>query len=447
MPKQIKFQTPKGMHDILPADEVYYQKIHKVVSETANFYNFKKIDTPILEETDLFSRSVGVATDIIKKEMYTLKTKGGDCLSLRPEGTTPIARAYIQHGMANIPQPVKLWYFGPFFRYEKPQAGRYRQFWQFGFEVLGEKDGVIDAQIIQIIYDILEELKVRDLIVDINSIGCDQCRPYYKKLLTRYFKARESYLCRDCKRRLKENVLRILDCKEEKCQAIIEEAPQSLNYLCDNCRSHFKSVIEFLDELEIPYNLNPYLVRGLDYYTNTVFEVFLQEKEERGGLEKKEAEKGEEKEEEERKKNALAGGGRYDKLIGLLGGKDIPAAGGAVGVERLIEIMKNKEIKIENKEKSQVFLAQLGQLAKRKSLKILREFRKNKIKVYEAFGKDSLKIQLNRAHNLGVKYTLILGQKEALENEIIIKNMETGKQEIVKIEKIIKTIKKKLKKR
>ncbi len=450
MPKQIKFQTPKGMHDILPADQVYYQKIYDVVFEAANFYNFGKIDTPILEDTDLFSRSVGVATDIIKKEMYTLKTKGGDCLSLRPEGTAPIARAYIQHGMANISQPVKLWYFGPFFRYEKPQAGRYRQFWQFSFEVLGEKDGVIDAQIIQIIYDILQELKVRDLIVDINSIGCDQCRPYYKKLLTRYFKPRESYLCRDCKRRLKENVLRILDCKEEKCQAIIEEAPQSLNYLCDDCRSHFKSVIEFLDELEIPYNLNPYLVRGLDYYTKTVFEIFLQEKEEKGGLEKKEVEKGEERKEEgeeERKKKALAGGGRYDKLVSLLGGKDIPAAGGGVGVERLIEIIKTQDVKIQDKEKSQVFLAQLGQLAKRKSLKILREFRKNKIKVLEAFGKDSLKVQLNRAHNLGVKYTLILGQKEALENEIIIRDMETGKQEIVKIEKIVETIKNKLKKK
>lgn len=303
-----KFQSPTGMHDILPEEQKYYQRIYEVVSNIADFYGFRKIDTPIVEETELFSKGVGLATDIVKKQMYTLKTKGGDSLTLRPEGTAPVVRAYIENGMQSQPQPLKLWYFGPFFRYERPQSGRYRQFWQFGFEILGEKGPVIDAQIIQIFYNTLQELKLKNLIVAVNSIGDSQCRPYYKKLLASYFRSRESSLCSDCKRRLRENVLRILDCKEEKCQPVKAEAPQILDHLCEECRTHFKEVLEFLDEVEIPYRLDPYLVRGLDYYTKTVFEIFPATSAE-----------------EESLTNSLAGGGRYDKLVKLLGGNDIPA--------------------------------------------------------------------------------------------------------------------------
>ena len=272
-----KFQNPSGMHDILPEEQKYFQKIYNTCESIANFYRFDKIDTPVIEDTELFSKGIGSATEIVGKQMYSFRSRGGDYLTLRPEGTAPVMRAYIEHGMINLPQPIKLWYFCPFFRYEKPQAGRYRQFWQFGFEVIGEGSPVIDAQIIQIFYNILNELKFKNLIVEINSIGDNQCRPYYKKLLVSYFRSRESALCADCRRRLRENPLRILDCKEEKCQRLISQAPQMIDHLCEECHAHFKEVLEFLDEIGLPYRLNPHLVRGLDYYTKTVFEIFEEE--------------------------------------------------------------------------------------------------------------------------------------------------------------------------
>lgn len=417
------------MSDILPDDQKYFKKIYEAVEKIADFYGFLKIDTPIVENEEIFDKGTGSSTDIVKKEMFSFKTKGGDALALRPEGTPGIARSYIENGMHSWPQPVKLWYFGPFFRYEHPQAGRYRQFWQFGFEVLGEAGPVIDAQIIQIFYSILKELKLKDLSVEVNSIGDNQCRPYYKKLLSNYLKSRESSLCSECRRRVKENVLRFLDCKEEKCQPIKTEAPQILDHLCDECKAHFKTVLEFLDEIEVPYQLNPYLVRGLDYYTKTVFEIT-------SVLEN----------DSEKKKIELGGGGRYDKLLKTLGGRDTPACGGAVGVERVIMFMKKQGIEIDEAKEVSVFLAQIGDLAKRKSLKLLDQFRKAKISVGESFGRDSLKAQMNRADKLGAKFTLILGQKEALDGTVIIRNMENGKQEIVKLEKAVQAVKDMLRK-
>jgi len=427
MSKKLKFQSPTGMHDILPNEQKYLKKIYDTVENIANFYRFGKIETPILEETEVFSKGIGLATDIVGKEMYNLRTKGGDYLTLRPEGTAPIVRAFIEHGMQNLPQPVKFWHFGPYFRYEKPQAGRYRQFWQFGFEILGEENPVIDVQIIQILYNVLKELKIKDLIVEINSIGDNQCRPYYKKLLVSYFKSRESALCADCRRRLRENPLRILDCKEEKCQRIISQAPQGIDHLCDECKNHFKQVLEFLDEIELPYRLNPYLVRGLDYYTKTVFEIF-------------------ENTEEGKKTGALAYGGRYDGLMKALGGKITPACGGAAGIERIINIIKTKTVRFLSITQPQIFLAQLGNLAKRKSFRLMEDFRKVKIPIAESFSRDSLKVQLAQANKLEVRYALIFGQKEALEETIIIRDMVTGKQQIVKFKKIIREMEKRLKK-
>lgn len=431
--KRPKFQTPTGMHDILPPEEKYFQRVYNICQKMADFYGFGKITTPIAEQAELFSKGIGFSTDIVQKQMYTLRTKGGDLLALRPEGTAPVVRAYIEKGMQNLPQPVKLWYFGPFFRYEKPQAGRLRQFWQFGFEVLGEKGSVVDAQIIQIFYNILRELKFKNLIIEINSIGDSQCRPYYKKLLSSFLRSRQVSLCSDCRQRLKENPLRILDCKQEKCQRIVSQAPQIIDHLCEECHDHFKEVLEFLDELELPYQLNPYLVRGLDYYTKTVFEII--EEPNQPPLPEK----------EEKKPQALVGGGRYDALVRLLGGKDTPGCGAAAGIERIISSLKEKQIKLGQPLPRRIFLAQLGQLPKRKSLKIFEEFRKARIPIAESFGKDSLKIQLSRANKMGVDYVLILGQKEALEGEIIVRNMKTGKQETVKLEKVVEKMRKKLK--
>ena len=427
MPKKLKFQVPKGMHDILAEEQRYFRKIYDVCENLAHFHQFEKIETPILEDSQIFLKGIGLATDIIDKQMFNLKTRGGDYLTLRPEGTAPVVRAYIEQGMFNLPQPIKLWYFSPFFRYEHPQAGRYRQFWQFGFEIFGEESSVLDAQIIHIFFNILKELKIKNLIVEISSIGDSQCRPYYKKLLVSYFKSREASLCYDCKRRLKENPLRILDCKEEKCRQVRSQAPQILDHLCDPCKKHFKEVLEFLDEIELPYHLNPYLVRGLDYYTKTVFEIL-------------------EDSEEGRRMGSLAGGGRYDNLVKVLGGQPTPACGGAGGIERIISVMKGKKINLPELSLAKVFLAQIGSLAKRKSLKLLEDFRREKILIAESFGRDALKSQLNRANRLGVKYVLILGQKEALEGTIIIRDMRIGKQEIVRSDRAVREIKKRLKK-
>ena len=422
------------MHDILPADQRYFRKIYSVVEDVADFYDFQKIDTPILEEAELFSKGVGLTTDIVEKQMYVFRTKGGDWLALRPEGTASIVRAYIEQGMKNLPQPVKLWYFGPFFRYESPQAGRYRQFHQLGFEVFGEKSPVIDSQIIQIFFNILKELRFKNIIIEVNSIGDSQCRPYYKKLLVSYLKYRVDRLCPDCKRRAKENPLRFFDCKEEKCQRIKSQAPQLIDHLCEECHSHFKAVLEFLDELELPYRLNPFLVRGLDYYTRTVFEIFSTQAET-----PKECEG-------DFTTNALVGGGRFDNLIKVLGGDATPGVGAAAGIERIIETLKAKSTKLSQSPSTQIFLAQLGNLAKRKSLKLFEDFRKARIPVDESFGRDSLKAQLRSADKIGTKYTLILGQREALDGTIIIRDMKNGKQETFKLEKIVNEMKKRLKK-
>jgi len=426
--KSSKFQIPTGMHDILPEDQVYFQKVFNTASLVANFYGFEKIDTPILEEAELFSRGVGLSTDIVEKQMYVLKTRGGDCLALRPEFTAGIARSYIEKGMFNLPQPLKFYSFGPLFRSEKPQAGRYRQFHQFNLEIMGEQNSVMDAQLIQIFYNILKELKFKNLVIEVNSIGDNQCRPYYKKLLSNYLKSREGSLCADCRRRMKQNPLRVLDCKEEKCQPVKAQAPQIVDHLCDPCKSHFKEVLEFLDELDLPYRLNPYLVRGLDYYTKTVFEIV-------------------EETEGEESIGSLVGGGRYDGLIKLLGGKDTPACGAAAGAERIVESLKKRTKKeaIPQFQGKGVFLAQLGGLAKRKSLKLFEELRRAKIPTAESFGRDSLKAQLRIADKLQSSYSLIIGQKEALENSVLFRDMKSGRQESVKLDKAVAEIKKRLK--
>ncbi|KKP93053.1 MAG: Histidine-tRNA ligase [Parcubacteria group bacterium GW2011_GWA1_36_12] len=423
-----KYQSLTGMHDILPEDQIYFKKAHKAVEGVANYYGFSKIDTPILELAEVFSKGVGVDTDIVGKEMYTFRTKGGDLVSLRPEGTAPIMRSYIENGMHNLPQPVKLWYLGPFFRYERPQAGRFRQFYQFGFEALGEKNPSIDGQIVQMSYDVLKELGFKNLKVEVNSIGDSECRPYFKKILTSYFRSRRSSLCSDCQRRLKENPLRILDCKEEKCQRVKASAPQIIDHLCENCHAHFKQVLEFLDELELPYTLNPYLVRGLDYYTKTVFEII-------------------ESSEQGQAQGSLLGGGRYDNLAKILGGRDTPACGSAGGIDRIISLMKNRETKSsKSSQEPQIFLAQLGQLAKRKSLKLFEEFRGAKIPVAESFSKDSLRAQLRTANKMEIRWVLIFGQKEALEGFVTLRDMETGTQKEIKLDKVVKEMKAKIKK-
>src|SRR4030042_917156 len=422
---KIKVQAPKGTHDILPEEQKYWDKLRAVVAQAATNYGFGRIDTPVFEDVRLYIKGTGQNTDIVQKEIYTFKTKGGKQLALRPEFTPGIVRAYIEHGMKNLPQPVKLCSIGPVFRHDKPQAGRYRQFHQINFEIIGDPTEVSDVQIIQTFVSILKRLNLKKFNIVINSIGCLMCAPKYKKNLLSYYKKRLNRVCPECRRRFDKNPLRLLDCKNEKCKKVTNEAPQILDYLCDECRLHFKKVLEILDDLEIPYILNPYLVRGLDYYTKTVFEVW-EDKDDSG-------------------QGALLGGGRYDNLVEMFKGKSTPAVGAAAGMERIISFLKKQDIKISEIEKPKVFMIQLGELGKRKSLKLFDEFQRNGIKVGEAFSKPSIKSQLKIADKEGAKIALILGQKEALEDSIIIRDMVSGVQETVLIEKVINEVKKRLK--
>lgn len=419
--KATLFQSPKGMHDILPSSWTIWEKVYKTIKEIAEFYNFSRIETPILESTDLFIRGVGEATDIVEKEMFVLKTKGGDRLALRPELTAPVIRSYLQHGLHRLPQPLKLFYLGPVFRHEKPQSGRYREFNQLGFEIIGgEGDPLYDAQSIIVMYRFLQEVRIKNLTVQINSIGCRVCRPNYRRRLTDYYKKQK--VCRDCDRRFDKNPLRLLDCKNVNCAQIKLGAPSVLDSLCVNCKSHFKQVLEFLDEVGVPYSLNPHLVRGLDYYNRTVFEIFT-----------------------EGNDLALASGGRYDYLAEMLGGRSTPASGVAAGIERIVEMMKTEPVYQNQKIKPKVFLIHVGEVTKKKGLSLIEEFRKEGMPIFEALGKDSLGSQLERAAKMKSPIALIFGQKEAYEESIIVRDMETGVQESVPLGKVIGEVRRRLK--
>src|SRR3989344_604633 len=273
--KDILLQTPKGMRDILTEDYSYYHNFYETAEEIANYYGFGPIQTPYLEKNDLFTAAIGETAEIVEKQMFAFKTRGGDRLVLRPEGTAPIMRSYLKHGMQARPQPVMLWYKGSFFRHENPQFGRFREFQSFGIEILGESNSIADATVIRVAAAVLEDLGLGNYIIRINSIGDKECRNAYRKELTSYYRRKLNELCKDCRRRLKENPLRLLDCKEETCQKLKKNAPQMVNFLCLECKNHFKEVLEILDALNIPYSLDHHLVRGLDYYSRTVFVIFL----------------------------------------------------------------------------------------------------------------------------------------------------------------------------
>jgi len=425
---KILFASPKGMKDILPEEEEFWKKVHQSVEKIAKDYDFHFIETPILEKKEIFLKGVGEESELVSKQMYSLTTKGKEKLVLRPEGTASICRAYIENGMNSLPQPVKLYYYGPFFRYEKPQRAREREFHQFGFEVLGAKDPFYDALVILIFTDILKSLKLKDFVIKINSIGCRKCRRKYLRALKKYYQPYLKYLCSDCQKRFKTNPLRLLDCKEEKCSLYKKGVPIILDFLCKECKNHFKLVLEFLDYLSLPYYLDHTLVRGLDYYTNTVFEVFLKEEKE-----------------EEFSKLSLGGGGRYNELIKFLGGEDVAGVGFGGGIERIIEAMEIKGIKKKVALKD-LFLVALGGEAKKEILSVWREIKKAGFKAAEAIEKESISAQLRAASKLNVKFALILGQREAVEKTILIKDMESGIQEEIPQKKLIKELKKRIEK-
>jgi len=418
------FTSVKGMRDIIDEQYYQYQGFFEKAQEIAVYYGFKPIETPLLEHEATFTTAIGVGTDAIDKEMYTLKTKGGDHLAVRPENTAGVMRAYIEHGMQSLPQPVMLYYYGPFFRHDKPQRGRYRQFYQFGLESLGSEKSIIDALIIKTTLVILEEAGAQNLSVSINSIGDKECRGAYIRELTNYYKKHITSLPAVDRERLKTNPLRILDSKEEKTIELNLNAPDSLSYLCSACKKHFKEVLEYLEQMEVPYNMNKNLVRGLSYYTRTVFEII----EENGA--------------EDGTPLTIAGGGRYDLLGKQLGSKkDIPAMGVSIGVDRVVESVWCRKLCPRILKKPKIYFIQLGFDAKLKSLNVIEILRKGKVPIAQSISKDNLGTQLAVAEKLEMKYAIIFGQKEAMENSVIFRDMSNRSQETVKLTKLLEYIK------
>ena len=422
IPKEI--QTPKGMRDIMNEEYYNFQGFFEKAQEIAIYYGFKPIETPMLEYERVFTSGIGEGTDVIDKEMYTLKTKGEDVLALRPEHTASLMRAYIEHGMQTMPQPVMYYQYGPTFRHDNPQRGRYRQFYQFDLDSLGSGKSIMDALVIKVGMSILEEAGANNLSVDINSIGDKECRNGYLKELTNYYRKNISSLPSIDRERLKTNPLRILDSKDPKTIEINADAPDSVNFLCPSCKKHFSEVLEYLEEMNIPYNINKNLVRGLSYYTRTVFEII------------------EEKPLDDSLPLTLAGGGRYDYLARQIGGKkDVPAVGFSIGVDRIIAAPWYKKLTPRIIKKPKIYFVQLGPEAKLKSLNVIEILRKAHIPIAQTLSKDNLGSQLASAEKLGVPYVLIFGLKEAITDSVIVRDMSNRSQDTIKLTKLLDYLK------
>jgi histidyl-tRNA synthetase len=402
------YQAPRGTTDILPEEQGYWSYVEQKVAEVSRLYGYERIYTPAFEDAGLFVRSVGENTDIVRKEMYTFADRGGNELTLRPEGTAPVCRAYLEHGMQNLPQPVKLYYTAAIFRYERPQAGRYREHHQFGFEAIGEADPTLDSEVIDTAWRLLRTLGLGDLSLQINSIGCKQCRPIYLNALSEYYAPYPEKLCPECQARVKRNPLRLLDCKNENCRIIADAAPKSTDYLCPECAAHFDRLKGYLEQLELPFTVNNHLVRGLDYYTRTVFEIVPAA----GGAQ-----------------STIIGGGRYDDLIAELGGKPTPAIGFAAGIERVILNLKQQAIPVPPLPRAGVFIAHLGEPATQKAVALASVLRTSGIGVIQAPDGKSLKAQLRLANTLGVRFAVIIGEEEVATDTVVLRDMTGATQE------------------
>jgi len=414
------YKAPRGTTDILPPDQAYRRFVEQKAVEVGQLYGYGRIDTPVFEQTGLFYHSVGEGTDIAEKEMYTFEDRSGDSMTLRPEGTAPVCRAYIEHGMHNISQPVRLYYFGSIFRYERPQAGRYRQHQQFGCEALGDTDPALDAEVIDMAWNLFASLGLRGLTIKLNNIGCKQCRPAYLQTLRGYYADHSQVVCKDCRMRMERNLLRVLDCKEPSCQETITSAPKISEHLCLDCAGHFDALKEYLGYLQIPFDLSPYLVRGLDYYTRTVFEV----QPEGGGAQ-----------------NVLGGGGRYDGLIEQIGGKPTPGVGFGTGIERIILNLQKQGIIPPPISRPVVYIAYLGDQARREAIELVARLRQAGVGAILALGGKGLKAQLKQANSLDVAQTIIIGEEEIRRGVVVLRDMAKGDQAEVPQDKIIDLLK------
>ncbi|MCK5146501.1 histidine--tRNA ligase [bacterium] len=413
------FQSPKGVRDILPEDQVYWRRVEDAIRKIVDLYGYERLDLPVFEDTGLFRRGVGEATDIVEKEMYTFKDKGDKSITLRPEFTAGVMRSFIQNSMDQLPKPTKLYNIGQVFRYERPQAGRFRQFYQFNVEALGEVDPALDFEIMSMAYHLYDELGFENLSFQINSIGCPHCRPGFHEQLTSYYKQRFNDICTDCQTRLDKNPLRLLDCKREQCQPIIEVAPSMADCLCDECRDHFKTLRRYLDDAGRLYTVNHRMVRGLDYYTKTVFEVWAQ------GI---------------GAQNAVCGGGRYDGLSEILGGKPMPGIGFAAGIDRIVMSLQAQDHLKLSRPAPQAFFVTQGAGAKEQAVRLIIELRNAGISAMLAFGDRSFKAQFKEADKRRTRFTIVIGEGELEGQYVTVKNMSESSQENVPWSELVEYI-------
>ena len=403
--------SPKGTEDLLPEESYKWQYLESKFKATADLYNYKEIRVPTFEHTELFERGVGDTTDVVEKQMYTFNDKGGRSITLRPEGTASVVRSFLQNSLYALPMPMKAFYNIACFRYENKQKGRLREFHQFGVEAFGAENPTMDAEIVSLAINFLKSVGLTDLAVNINSIGCPECRKAYQEALKEYLKPRYDELCDTCKGRFERNPLRIIDCKSEICQDIVKNVPTLLDYICDDCREHFEKFKACLDAMDIKYTVDSGIVRGLDYYTKTVFEIIS------GDF-------------------TVCGGGRYDGLVEELGGKSTPAVGFGLGIERLLLRLEETGVVIPKPENTELYIAPMGDNATAVTQKLVYDLRKAGVSVDTDHLGRGLRASMKYADKLGAKYTLVLGDNEIENGQANIKNMQTGETAEVKLDSI-----------
>ena len=411
---------PKGTKDVLPNQSCKWQFIEKSARETAEIFNIKEVRTPVFEHTELFLRGVGETTDVVNKEMYTFEDKGGRSITLKPEGTAGAVRLFIENGLASTPMPLKTYYITPCFRYERPQAGRLREFHQFSVEMFGAKSAETDAEVIFAASTFLNKLGIKKTELQINSIGCRICRAEYNKALKEYFRPHLAEMCETCRSRFDKNPLRMLDCKEEKCKKITADAPKILDFLCEDCNTHFEKVKSLLSANKVPYVVNSGIVRGLDYYTKTVFEFVSTDIGAQG---------------------AVCAGGRYDNLVEELGGPSLPAIGFAAGIERLMLLMENTGVSFPDGQKPLIYVAGMDDATRAKAFEIVAQLRAKGINAEADLMERSVKAQFKYADKLGAQYVAVIGGNELISGEANIKNMTEGTQTAVKFDEIYSYLK------
>ncbi len=416
----MEIKAIRGFNDILPAEVGKWQFVEGAAREVFEGFGFSEIRIPIIERTELFTRGIGEATDIVEKEMYTFPDRSGNSLTLRPEATASIARAYLEHQVYAFDPVAKLYCIGPMFRYERPQKGRYRQFYQIDAEVFGVENPMVDAEIIVMLIHFLKRVGLDKLELQMNSLGCRACRPRYREELKRFLTGKSFQLCEDCRRRLETNPMRIFDCKVETCQEAIADAPKVIDFICEECQKHFDKVKEYLGMAGLTYILNPRMVRGLDYYTRTCFEVVSYQL---------------------GSQNAVTGGGRYDNLFQEIGGVDIPGIGFAVGMERLISLLLDKDEFVRN---PSLFIAAMGEEGFKEAYRLANRLHLQGIWAELDYGAKSLKSQMRRADKLRARFVLIIGEEELKRGRVVLRNMKDKSQEEISIDNVIETIKRKI---